>query len=165
MFWAITPESTQALIAPYKKINLFYKNALLTLLKNKFILWKYTIWILTRLTSPTSFNQRNSNLLFLSVIYVNIIPFTACTGAAITISSFQLYRFPKVVSINLLVKCGLYKGPIQSLIKIHQNIKINVPWGLNWCLGQGWADTLSTKWGDPSVSGNSKSATMGDEYA
>ena len=38
----------------------------------------------------------------------------------------------------------------------------NVPWGLNWCPGPGLACTLSTSGGDPTVSSDSKSATMGD---
>ena len=32
----------------------------------------------------------------------------------------------------------------------------------NRCLGPGYADTLSTKWGDPTASIDSKSATMGN---
>ena len=39
-----------------------------------------------------------------------------------------------------------------------------VRWGLNLCSGPGYAGALSTKWGDPTVSTDSKSATVGDVY-
>ena len=40
----------------------------------------------------------------------------------------------------------------------------SIMWGLNWCPGPGYACTLFTKWGDPTVSCDSKSVTMGDVY-